>query len=347
MAASILACPVCGEREGLVEIERKSQYGIRRCPSCELQFSDPMAFSATLYDDAYGVGGGPVGRGGGGVDYKGWMAEVAGLTRHERALRFPFYRNLVLTSAQHVAFRWLRRTLPPGSRVLDLGCGPGTFMAAMRAVGFIPVGIDVARPACEHLRSRGFEVHVGTLADYPESAAPPNAVTFFEVLEHLDDPVGFLRQVEARFPGVPIAFTVPSPRRVSLLQAREEWDFPPHHLTRWSEKALKVALESANLSLASITFPAPGPLEFRGTGLGRWLMPAGWAAGSEVPDVPAAPGHAATHEAFNAAAPWRAATFWLGKAVIFSPLMLLRRLQGYSATGVCVTATSRRPVPRR
>lgn len=47
--------------------------------------------------------------------------------------------------------------LGPGARVLDLGCGPGLYCAALAARGLAVTGIDVSRTALEHARRAAAE----------------------------------------------------------------------------------------------------------------------------------------------------------------------------------------------
>lgn len=42
---------------------------------------------------------------------------------------------------------WLGTHLPPGSRLAELGCGDGKFLAALQAAGHRPVGLDFSRRA--------------------------------------------------------------------------------------------------------------------------------------------------------------------------------------------------------
>jgi SAM-dependent methyltransferase len=87
--------------------------------------------------------------------------------------------------------------LPPGSRVLDAGCGPGLVAEAFLSAGHRVFGIDLAaemvrraRARCERFleRARFEQGSVFDLQSHPFDAA----VSRF-VLHHAEDPVAFLR----------------------------------------------------------------------------------------------------------------------------------------------------------
>ena len=78
--------------------------------------------------------------------------------------------------------------------LLDVGCSSGVFMVAARARGFNVQGVEPAPRAAKSAEAAGFPVYCGTL----EQAAFPDrsfdAITVLEVIEHLRDPVGLLRE---------------------------------------------------------------------------------------------------------------------------------------------------------
>lgn len=67
-------------------------------------------------------------------------------------------------------------------KYLDIGGGYGVLTRLLRDIGFDMYWSD---PYCENLFAQGFEV--------AETSPPFNAITAFEVLEHLYDPLNFLQ----------------------------------------------------------------------------------------------------------------------------------------------------------
>ena len=78
-----------------------------------------------------------------------------------------------------------------------------------------------------------------------------DVVTFFEVLEHQDDPQGFLKVAqESLASGGYIALSVPN--RTRWQKGVETLDYPPNHLTRWSPLALRNFLEKNGFEVLSM-----------------------------------------------------------------------------------------------
>lgn len=90
----------------------------------------------------------------------------------------------------------LAELVPPGSRILDVGCGGGDFCHVAAAAGFRPVGIDVSEPSIALARRRYPELQF-ELAEVEDFARVHDgefdAVTSWDVLEHVLDPHAIVR----------------------------------------------------------------------------------------------------------------------------------------------------------
>jgi ubiquinone/menaquinone biosynthesis C-methylase UbiE len=138
-----------------------------------------------------------------------------------------------------------------GERVLDLGCGAGRFMRALRAEGAHPVGVDIAEGALERARRNvpGAELHLlGPDGAIPLEDSSIDVVWCSEVLEHVPDTAGFLTEVRRVLRrGGRLLLTVPDHgrlKRTLLALARYEPHYDPlgQHLRFYSRRSLTAVL---------------------------------------------------------------------------------------------------------
>jgi 2-polyprenyl-3-methyl-5-hydroxy-6-metoxy-1,4-benzoquinol methylase len=131
-----------------------------------------------------------------------------------------------------VADKILVRFANAGIRAADLGCGPGAMAERLRGLGCDVVAADMS--------AEGFEAHVPHVVvnfDQPDFAsrigcAGFGLVTAIEVIEHVESPIGFLRNIgNLLSPGGVAVVTTPNveslPARTSL-ELSEQHFFPEH-----------------------------------------------------------------------------------------------------------------------
>jgi 2-polyprenyl-3-methyl-5-hydroxy-6-metoxy-1,4-benzoquinol methylase len=81
-----------------------------------------------------------------------------------------------------------------GRSVLDLGCGLGGYSRALAERGFDVRALDVAPDYVERARSIGVDAEVYDGERIPLEDGSVETVILLEVVEHLDDPGGLLRE---------------------------------------------------------------------------------------------------------------------------------------------------------
>lgn len=247
-------CPVCREATQVVEV--LPEWGERRqCLACTLEFVNPLVLGEdprALFDDAY----------------QGRVQTSAMEDFHQRRAQ----RRVILdklhdpalwfwTPAFHEVLDWLSEHLAPGDTVLELGCGLGFFLHALRQRGFDAVGLDVAETVVDINREDGFRVWHGPIESMPFGWVRPAAVVSFFMLHHLEDPLGYLRAIRQHAPDAPLGIAAYGPTNKGT-----EASLPPRTLTRWNERSLATALELAGYE--------PRVREIASTGSERqWLSP--------------------------------------------------------------------------
>ncbi len=162
-----------------------------------------------------------------------------------------------------------------GERVVDIGCSTGEFLIAARQLfGIEPLGLDVSPAAVARARQHGIDAEVATVETAPVRFTSLAAATAIDVIEHVMEPVTFLRQIAARLrPGGMLYLETPNPHAtvyrlgawLSRLMAGRpepvfERLFPPEHQYYFPPQALRLAAEHAGFEVTHV-FTRPIPWE--------------------------------------------------------------------------------------
>jgi 2-polyprenyl-3-methyl-5-hydroxy-6-metoxy-1,4-benzoquinol methylase len=101
-------------------------------------------------------------------------------------------------------------TVGRGGRVLDLGAGAGALSLRLADLGFDVTASDAGNSFRPHERARFIQADLNQ--DFADLAGPPfDAVFALEIIEHLENPRHFLRQVrKALLPGGRLILTTPN-----------------------------------------------------------------------------------------------------------------------------------------
>jgi SAM-dependent methyltransferase len=151
----------------------------------------------------------------------------------------------------------LLREVRPGQRVLDLGCGAGRFVAALRDAGADPVGVELAEAALERARNNvpGADLRlVAPDGSLPLDHGEVDLVWCSEVLEHVPDTVALLTEVRRVLrPGGRLLVTVPDHGRVKrtlLALAHYDAHYDPlgQHVRFYTRRSLSRALRATGFT---------------------------------------------------------------------------------------------------
>ncbi len=174
-----IACKLCGGTDHEV-IRDTLRYDIRRqvlrCRQCEFVFLEPKAESAP---DFYA-----------GKTYRqtyGPNLEKTADSREIFETHYPF---------QYQIIDRLKDILRPDMRVLDVGCSTGHFLAALKGKVAVRVGMEFNQEEAAFIRSKlDFPVYTEPIETAPIAESPFDLITALQVVEHVEDPVGFLRNL--------------------------------------------------------------------------------------------------------------------------------------------------------
>src|SRR5262245_44573163 len=148
--------------------------------------------------------------------------------------------------------RALDAHLPARGRLLDYGCAAGYFLQLAQRDGWQIAGVelsaDMARQAQQTL---GVPI-ARSLAQL--SREPFDAITLWEVIEHLPRPVADLRQLLDRLqPGGALMLSTPNTNHWQAIREPEAWTGyqPPSHLLFFTPTTLADALRRAGFERVS------------------------------------------------------------------------------------------------
>ncbi len=139
------------------------------------------------------------------------------------------YRRFVSMDHLHFVTHGVERSAP----MLDVGCGSGWLVRALRRKGFRAYGLDesaiMAHPATERY---GLPVAQGLLANAPFAAGTFSAITLFHVLEHVRDPMTILEELRRLLqPSGKLFVQIPNAACWQFLLLGKRWsglDVPRH-----------------------------------------------------------------------------------------------------------------------
>ena len=256
-------CPLCRSAERRVVIAgcedrllgHPGRFDICECDRCGVRFLDPRPLGQTLVG-YYGDNGDRTYSDNQPHRPKEWPEAVRWVLHLDRGYPTPAGGRPAesdLTAARRRLERdnerW--RLLPwrGSGRLLDVGCGSGTYLAAMRTLGWSPQGNNLVPEVCTEIRARlGIECHAGDLLELELPPASFDAISLWHVLEHLPDPPATLRRIrELLAPGGLVAIGVPvfdSPEAERLGDAWFGYDVPRHLLTFSRERLCSFLTEN-------------------------------------------------------------------------------------------------------
>jgi 2-polyprenyl-3-methyl-5-hydroxy-6-metoxy-1,4-benzoquinol methylase len=213
------ACPTCGSAEARLELE-KDHMRLVRCEACDLVYVSPT-FDEAHYKSVYAS-----------TEYQDIVRDL-GIKSHEyRVARFGAERVALMA-------RYLAVERP---RYLDVGCSTGFVVEAARDTGWDATGIDLNPSAIEFGRTRGLDLQTVALEDAAFTGGSFDAVSLFDVLEHLLEPVRTLRACTRLLkPGGILFLYVPNYDSASrlLMGSHAHFIWPTHHLNYYTPSTIR------------------------------------------------------------------------------------------------------------
>lgn len=215
-------CNLCGASDYAV-VTTENDFEIRECRVCALVYVSPQPQSEELEKF-----------------YAGMYAEQDGDAPPESSLGYV---------ERHIR-RVVRKRVPQGGALLEVGCGRGGFLQVMRDTSFelSAIELDARAAACAREAVPGVSIHESTLEAATVPLASQDAIVAIAVLEHVKDPrVALQKMTDWLKPGGVLVVQVP---RVTPFLKLKRWlpGIPiyfeaPRHLFDFSPTTLRRYLE--------------------------------------------------------------------------------------------------------
>ena len=254
-ALAATGCPLCRHPGGAETVYRFPPYAVARCRGCGFWFLNPRLDEAAMrasYEAAdYFEGAG--------VGYASYVAQ-------EATLRLTFQRFL----------GELARRGMTGGRLLEVGCAYGFFLEEAREFFRYRVGTDYSAAALEQAGGRADRFYLGGVEPVPADE-PFDCAASIHVIEHVYEPVGFVRDLLARLqPGGWVVLATPDMGSFWRPLLGRRWPFfkVPEHVTYYDRRSLARLLREAGCDeVRPLPYRSVFSLELIGEKLG-WRPPA-------------------------------------------------------------------------
>lgn len=146
--------------------------------------------------------------------------------------------------------------VPPGGRLLEIGCACGFLLVAARERGFTVEGVEVSRWSSEYARREyGLCVTTGSVASAGLGAGEYDVVVMADVIEHLADPAEAVRTVRSllRSGGRLVLLTPDVGSLTARLAGRHWWGLLDDHYFYFSRDTLRRLLEREGFAVERMT----------------------------------------------------------------------------------------------
>lgn len=235
------ACLLCGRRDYVQIIEAPDAipggsglwFAVVQCRHCMLCFTNPRPSPAAIgrfYPRSY---------------------------RPHQARRSRSHRRLTRSIFNLIPGREESQTPGPGpGRLLDFGCGAGSFLERVGRQGWQTTGLDMSENAAREVSARTkCKVLVGSLPHPDLQPATFDVITMRQSLEHVHQPLETLREAfRLLAPGGKLLVSVPNIASLPFRWFGHAWvglDLP-RHLTHFSPRTLPRMLLRAGFEVGPV-----------------------------------------------------------------------------------------------
>ena len=208
-----ISCPFCQSRSTQSFIkEIVPAYDLVKCVDCAVIYSLPFKSP--------------------GLDFYTKADDASSKERHSKLFSLP---------KDHPARKMPVLQEGSGKKLLDIGCGNGSFAEYAAGKGFNVLAIDIDTASLEIAAKRATKNTIyknALLKDIIIDENQYNAfdvITMFEVFEHIDNPMETIKNIKKLLkPNGHFIGSLPNINRLSMWKRFNDYEAPPYHLSYWT-----------------------------------------------------------------------------------------------------------------
>lgn len=225
-------CPLCKKKDSFEQYDRSQLY--MRCKECNLVYiARPAAYN---YEE----------------DYYFFDPRHEKQQMRRAEFLFKIVKNELLLS---------------NACVLDVGCGTGHFVSLCHRNGYKATGADISNKAVQISRDRAKDCEFVHFSEVEEllrhfGSNSFDAVTLWEVVEHVLDPLYYLKILEQLLKkGGKLFISTPNVDSIYSRIMGEKWHgfqgtMPQYHIRYFNQKSLLFLLDNTEEKIITISPPA-------------------------------------------------------------------------------------------
>lgn len=159
----------------------------------------------------------------------------------------------------------IRSRHPQGRTLLDIGAGIGLLCRSAEEAGLLAVGVEPSRWAVEQAMKEGGTVFQGYFPRALPEIGTFDVITAVDVIEHVEDPLEFLRAAARRLEpdGLLVVVTPDISSLVARMLRSKWWGYRPGHVGYFDRSAMALAFTKSGLQpIGSATFGRSLPLGY-------------------------------------------------------------------------------------
>ncbi len=191
-------------------------------------------------------------------------AETIRFVYNDEQARLLFFKEVLLPFAEHDqspifqkrAKKLRSLAMNNNPKLLDIGCAAGGFMIVAQKEGFQVEGIELNAHYVEYIKQhRSLKVHNQPLENIQYGNSTFDAVTLWDVLEHVTEPLQTLKEIcRILKPQGLLGFTTINHHCFNEKILGHRWRYyqPPDHLCSFTPSLLRSMLHEAGYSVVSM-----------------------------------------------------------------------------------------------